>query len=111
MKIEYAVSFPLWHTVGGNFRAEDPRFDTYEKAQQHAQENCDSSYLPDIYLVLNDKYVFNTVKHPFEDKLSKISRIVPIDGGYITTEIFWENFQKDPEKYLFVADIVLENTT
>lgn len=101
MIIEYGVAY-AHHFCGAPYtQMDDMRFSDYDKALEYAStfEDCE----PTIYLIVDKKYVFDCERSKVKNCPYCIYNVEKIVGGIVKVSIWWHEFIKDYEKYLYLS--------
>jgi hypothetical protein len=84
------------------------RFADYDSAHEYAKtfEEC----FPTIFFIVDEKYVFRCKRCATLNQPYKIYKIECHPWGQVETCVWWSEFIKEPEKYLFFAEGIINNT-
>ncbi len=115
MKYEFGIAYQP-HSSGASAEyLTKQRFTTYQQAYQASLLYDDG--FPDIYLIVNDKYVFAckpfdySIWNTFNENDNLVYCLFKIKAetwGQIETKVWWEEFIKAPEKFFHLASRVLD---
>lgn len=104
MKIEYGVAYS-YHYSGSHYSNIRACFNDYDSAKEYADTLEDG--LPTIYCVIDKKYVFYCDRSQVKNEPYRLYKIETFEGGQIWTMIWWNDFCKNPQKFLHLAEGIL----
>lgn len=102
MRIEFAVSCAS-HMFGSTLSNMNPkRFNSYDEAFHYGHEIEEGCY-PTVYCIVDGKYILNCQRCEFDNVPYKVYKYESLEHGYIETAVWWEDFVKNPEEFLYLA--------
>lgn len=106
MKIEFAVAVQYHFTGATPDHLTKERFATYDDADAFAEQYRDEC-APTIYVIVNNKYVFNCERSAVANEPYKIYYLKGFEEGQIEIRVWWREFKKDPKKFLHLATAII----
>ena len=107
MDIKFGVAV-AYHMAGATpDKLLKERFSTYDEADRYAEQYRDVCE-PTIYLIVDNRYVFNCERSAVANEPYKVYYIKNFKEGQIETRVWWREFTKDPKKFLYLAETIIK---